>query len=529
MNTPHTLPAVYLDHNATTPVCDAARQAALAVMSDCFGNPSSTHSEGLVARQVLDQARAAARAALRVSDGHLVFGSGATEALHTAVFSALVHCRAEQAAGRPTGRRLVYGATEHKAVEQALKHWNQHLGLGLELCALPVDAQGRHDLQVLAQWLPDTALLCTMAANNETGVISDLDGIEATLMARGPQALWLVDGVQALGKLPLDLARRRVDYAAFSGHKLYAPKGVGLLYVRSGVPYTPLLVGGGQEGDWRSGTENLPGIAAMGAVLQQLATGEVLTDLTVLSLRREQLLAALQACLGPVHLHAPLAISLPTTLNFSVPGLSSKTLMNWLDAIGIQVSAGSACSSGKGLGSPVLRAMGLSPQAQAGAVRLSFGPLTPQADIDRACQRLRDCSATLPLLPRDNPQTATEALAVGAAPSAPTQMPPPPCLTWPQLASYLQQHPQAVLVDVRDPYEVAAAGPLQVGAHTAVNWPWSTGCTQASDPTGSERPLVVFCRSGGRSAEAVHHLAAQGWRQTVHIHGGLALRDRALP
>lgn len=529
MNTPSHFQAVYLDHNATTPVCDAARQAALTVMSDCFGNPSSTHSEGLVARQVLDQARAAARAALRVSQGNLIFGSGATEALHTAVFSALLHCRTQRQAGHATGRRLVYGATEHKAVEQALRHWNQHLGLHLDICALPVDHHGQHDLQVLAQWLPETALLCTMAANNETGVVSDLDGIEACLKANGQHTLWLVDGVQALGKLPLHLARRRVDYAAFSGHKLYAPKGVGLLYVRPGTPYTPLMVGGGQEAELRSGTENLPGIAAMGAVLQQLARAEVLTDLTVLAQRREQLLAALQACLGPVHLHAPLAISLPTTLNFSVPGLSSKTLMNWLDAAGIQVSAGSACSSSKGLGSPVLRAMGLSPQAQDGAVRLSFGPLTPQADIDRACQRLRDCSATVPLLPRDNPQTATEESAVCAAPSAPTQMQPPPCLTWPQLASYLQQHPQAVLVDVRDPYEVAAAGPLQVGAHTAVNWPWSTGCTQASNAIGNQRPLVVFCRSGGRSAEAAHHLAAQGWRQTVHIHGGLALRDRALP
>lgn len=527
MNTPSHFQAVYLDHNATTPVCDAARQAALAVMSDCFGNPSSTHSEGLVARQVLDQARAAARAALRVPQGELIFGSGATEALHTAVFSALLHCRAQRQAGHATGRRLVYGATEHKAVEQALQHWNQHLGLNLEVCALPVDRHGRHDLQLLAQWLPETALLCTMAANNETGVVSDLDGIEACLQAHSPHSLWLVDGVQALGKLPLHLARRRVDYAAFSGHKLYAPKGVGLLYVRPGAPYTPLMVGGGQEAELRAGTENLPGIAAMGAVLKRLAHTEVLTDLVLLEQRRAQLLDALQAGFDQVRLHAPLDLCLPTTLNFSVPGLSSKTLMNLLDAAGVQVSAGSACSSGKAAGSPVLKAMGLDPEALAGAVRLSFGPLTPAQDIERACQRLRACADLLHLLPKE-PAEAAE-LAAAPAPASTGAPAPAPSLSWAALPAFLQQHPGALLVDVRDGFEVAAAPPVVVGTHRAVHWPWSTWCDQTACAAPADQTLVVFCRSGARSAEAVHRLQALGRRAAVQVQGGLALRERSLP
>jgi len=158
-------------------------------------------------------------------------------------------------------------------VSESLAHWNRLLGTGLTLHALPVDASGRHRLDILRDLAPRAAMVCTMAANNETGTISDLDGIARVLVDAGGGAYWMVDCVQALGKLPLDLANTRIDYAPFSGHKLHAPKGIGMLYVRDGAPYTPLMIGGGQEGGQRSGTENMAGIAALGAVLAALEEG----------------------------------------------------------------------------------------------------------------------------------------------------------------------------------------------------------------------------------------------------------------
>ncbi len=218
--------AIYLDANATTPVLPCAIAAATRAMAEQFGNPSSSHSTGLFAKEVLAQARAAAAQVIGAGDGDLLFTSGATEGIQTAVLSALCSIRDGLQADLHNGllqRRpllLVYGATEHKAVPTALAHWNKILGLGLELRALPVDADGLHDLRTLALWLADTALLCTMAANNETGVVSDSAAIERLLTTCGSRALWLVDCVQALGKLDLDLQSSRIDYAPFSGHKL---------------------------------------------------------------------------------------------------------------------------------------------------------------------------------------------------------------------------------------------------------------------------------------------------------------------
>ncbi|MCX7225135.1 MAG: aminotransferase class V-fold PLP-dependent enzyme, partial [Burkholderiales bacterium] len=214
---------LYLDSNATSSVLPAAVAAASASMAQCFGNPSSSHSHGLVAKHLLDQTRAMAAIEIGAGEGELVFTSGATEAIQTAVLSALCAIRERRAAGQPTGELLLYGATEHKAVPEALAHWNQVLGTGLVLQALPVDQYGRHDVAALASLLPNTALLCTMAANNETGTVSDLEGIARLLVTTAHRPLWLVDGVQALGKLDLQLPARGVDYAVFSGHKLHAP------------------------------------------------------------------------------------------------------------------------------------------------------------------------------------------------------------------------------------------------------------------------------------------------------------------
>ncbi|WP_422014286.1 aminotransferase class V-fold PLP-dependent enzyme [Roseateles sp.] len=380
---------IYLDANATTPVLPQAREAALAAMAEDFGNPSSIHSTGLKARAMMDGVRARARRVLGAGGGRLLFVSGATEGIQTAVLSALSALR--DAVLKP--ELLLYGATEHKAVPEAIKHWNALLGLNLPVLAIPVGRDGRHDLAWLREHAPRAGLVCTMAANNETGVISDLDGIAAALA--GSPALWLVDGVQALGKLPLRLAERRIAYAPFSGHKLYAPKGIGLLYVRDGAPFTPLLAGGGQEGALRSGTENMSGIAALGAVLAALEDGHSFRSHATLVAYRDRLAGALQQAFPGLVFNAEPDLCLPTTLNFAVPGVSAKLLLDLFDAAELRVSGGSACSAAKAQPSYVLEAMGLPAWQTASAVRLSFGPVADDAFIDEACARIRVCGESL--------------------------------------------------------------------------------------------------------------------------------------
>ena len=384
---------IYLDANATTPVLPQASAAALAAMADDFGNPSSIHSTGLKARARMDEVRATARRVLGAPDGQLLFLSGATEGIQTAVLSALAALRGRRDAGETLPGLLLFGATEHKAVPEALKHWNALLGLHLQVLPIPVDRDGRHDLAWLRAHAPRASLVCTMAANNETGVISDLDGIALALSGSG--ALWMVDSVQALGKLPLRLSGRPIDYAPFSGHKLYAPKGIGLLYVRQGAPFTPLMAGGGQEGALRSGTENMSGIAGLGAVLAAMEDGRTFRNHEVLVLYRDRLAAALRDAFPGVIFNAPSTHCLPTTLNFSVPGLTSKLLLDLFDAAEMRVSGGSACGATKALPSHVLQAMGLPDWQVSSAVRLSFGPAADAQFIDEACARIRACGESL--------------------------------------------------------------------------------------------------------------------------------------
>lgn len=393
-------PEIYLDANATSPVLPAAIEAAAAAMADGFGNPSSSHATGLRARALREEVRACARRVTGTEQGRLMFNSGATEGIQTAVLSALCAVREARARGDACGDLVLVGATEHKAVPESLAHWNRLLGTGLELRTLPVDADGRHRLDVLRELAPRAAFVCTMAANNETGVVSDLDGIATVLRDSASPALWMVDCVQALGKLPLNLSASRIDYAPFSGHKLYAPKGIGMLYVRADAPFTPLMCGGGQEEGQRSGTENMAGIAALGAVLRALEEGGTFRTHAALLACRARLAAALQDAFPGVVFNAPFEHALPTTINFSVPGVSSADVLEVFDAAGMRVSAGSACSAAKAAPSHVLDAMGVPGWQSASAVRMSFGPLVDDAAIELACARIAACARALamPLL-----------------------------------------------------------------------------------------------------------------------------------
>jgi len=512
---------IYLDCNATTPVLPAALVAAQQAMALLYGNPSSTHVSGLQARQVVDTVRARAARVLGAGAGEVVFVSGATEGIQTAVLSALCAVRARRDEGEFAGTLLLYGATEHKAVPESLAHWNQVLGLHMELRALPVDRRGRHDLATLRAWAPHAALVCTMAANNETGVVSDLAGIQAVLDAVAPQSYWLVDCVQALGKLHLQLAQTRIDYAPFSGHKLYAPKGIGLLYVRDGAPFTPLMAGGGQEAGLRSGTENMAGIAALGAVLQALEDGGSFCSFAEMLQFREQLVQSLQAAWPNMALNA-VEHTLPTTLNFSVPGLPSSTLVDVLDAAGVRVSAGSACSAKKAAPSHVLQAMGLPDWQAASAVRLSFGALADADFIESACTCIARCGEVLraqcpphlEALPHENLEPLRLGVALGDDPASHVK----PA----DLADFWQRYPDALLVDVREAHEHAVDMQLQRFGRIACNIPLGELGASLAGWLQRPQPVLLFCRTGRRSSQALQRMRQLGYTQAWQVAGGVA-------
>lgn len=515
--TPDLPTELYLDFNATSTVLPEAAAAAQAAMLSAYGNPSSTHAMGWRAQTLLKQTRQRAREVLGASSGRLLFTSGATEGIQTAVLSALCGLRERRRQGLPGGRVLLYGATEHKAVPEALNHWNQVLGLGFEVRALPVDSRGRHDLAALRASLPEAGLLCTMAANNETGVVSDLAGIEATLRAADSPALWLVDGVQALGKLSLNLAASRIDYAPFSGHKLHAPKGIGLLYVREGSPFTPLIAGGGQEGGARSGTENMPGIAALGVVLAALQRGDTFCPPERLQAFRERLRQTLEVAFPGVVLNAALEDSLPTTLNFSWPGVPAQRLMSALEAAGLMVSAGSACSAAQAKPSAVLAAMGLPASRSTASVRLSLGLLVDEGFVDRVCERLLVCGAAL---------QSVDASVSAAVDPAPTDLAEPPAVEPEALPDWLARHPQARLVDVREPHEHLASRLTRIAGHPVQSVPLADLAQALPRWLGEPTPLLFFCRSGARSQRAAALALAQGHREVGQLAGGLlALAD----
>lgn len=396
----HLQRTIYLDANATTYTHPLALQAAREAMELCFGNPSSTHITGLHARSFLESAREAAKLAVGASTAdEIIFNSGATEGIQTAIFSVLTQLAQKYREGGTLNRfRILFGATEHKAVPAALYHWAAILNVPVVIEPIPVNSNGVLDQRFIAERVSETALLCTMAVNNETGVIQPLPPLVETLHSEaGRDCYWFVDGVQALGKVSLNLEKLGAHYACFSGHKLNAPKGIGFLYVRNGAPYTPLIVGGGQERGMRSGTENLPGAAAFGRILCALndpQSGVFLSHASQLE-AQQKLIAALNDCFPTLQWNVELKHCVATTLNFSVEGVSSKELMNAFDAVGVRVSGGSACSSGKTSGSHVLEAMHLHKWRAQNAIRMSFGPADSLQDINKACTAIRAAGSAL--------------------------------------------------------------------------------------------------------------------------------------
>ena len=360
---------IYADYNATAPLRPEAREAMLAAL-DVGANPSSVHGPGRVARRVLETARSQVANAIGARGQDIVFTSGGTEANALALMGVV-----GQLAGKCT---LIVSAIEHEAVSKTAGY------AGVPVESAYVLADGTLDLEDLrarlkvwdhgAKGLPVLAL---MLANNETGVIQPV--AEAAAMVREAGGLTHCDGVQGLGKIPVNVGLLGVDYLALSAHKAGGPQGAGALWVRSGAPLKPVLFGGGQERSLRSGTENLSGIAGFGAAAE--ASVADLSKMTGLTKLRDAMEARLEREAG-VTVFGKSAPRLPNTSNFAVAGFRAETQVMAMDLAGVAVSSGSACSSGKVKRSIVLSAMGVPEDLSGSAIRTSFGWRSEPSDFE---------------------------------------------------------------------------------------------------------------------------------------------------
>ena len=366
---------IYLDYNATTPLCDEAREAMLPYLDRHFGNPSSVHATGREARAAIDNARDKLASLLHVKPHELIFTSGGTESCNLAVLG-LARCRSSR------GGHLISNKAEHHAVLNALEYLEKHEDF--EVAWLNVSRNGIVDLDQLASSIrPETRLVSIMTANNETGVIQPMREISKICRDRG--VLLHSDMVQSFGKIENDLSL--VDAASFGAHKFYGPKGVGFLFLRSGLSIQPIMFGGAHENERRPGTENVAAIAGMAAAAEWIRKEKQREQEREKRLR-DKLWARITHSFPAAKQNGDPAHCLANTLNVSFTGFDSETMLMALDLEGVCASSGSACMVGSVVASHVLLAMGLPLEGAASAVRFSFGKQTTTQEIDDAAKAI---------------------------------------------------------------------------------------------------------------------------------------------
>lgn len=357
----------YLDHSATTFVLPEAAEAACRVMTQQFGNPSSVHKMGIEASGILEDARRSVASLMGADPSEITFTSCGTEAINTAIFGA--------AHRRGRGKHVVTTAIEHSATLNACRRLEQE---GYEVTYLEPDEGGHISIADLRAALrPDTVLLTCMLVNNEVGTILPVKEFSKLLRKKSPNALFHIDAVQGLARIPIKPRLWNADLLSVSGHKIGAPKGIGALYIRKGVHIAPLLYGGGQERGLRPGTEPLPNIAAFGTAcrLRESCIEQNAARVSELADYLETQLA--QRFPWAVQNGSP---DLPYVRNYSFPGCKSEVLLRVLEMHEVYVSSGSACN--KGRASHVLAAMKLPHERIDSALRISFAPSNTEADID---------------------------------------------------------------------------------------------------------------------------------------------------
>lgn len=371
---------IYLDNSATTPVCKSAVENAVFAMTEEWGNPSALYVKGMNAETLLSKTREKVANYINARPDEIFFTGCGTESNNTAIFGAVAKLRKRC-------NRVVTSVVEHPSVKEPMKRLEEE---GVEVIYLPVNQEGKVEIDALRQAINEkTMLVSLMAVNNETGAIQPIDKVREIIREKNSPALFHCDAVQAFGKMPLDVKALGVDMMSISGHKVHAPKGVGVLYKKKELALPSFLLGGGQEKGFRSGTEAVPLIWALKGAVEELGNPrETLKSITELNAYAKEKLTALDG----VYINSP-EDALPYILNISVTGYRSEILLHFLEAAGIYVSSGSACS--KGMQSGVLGAMGLPNSRTDSALRISMSRDTTRQDIDALAEGLLKAQSKL--------------------------------------------------------------------------------------------------------------------------------------
>lgn len=360
---------IYLDNNATTKVDEAVFEEMRPYFCELYGNPSSMHFFGGQVQNKVNEARNRVAALLGASPDEILFTACGTESDNTAIRSALDVL--------PQRRHVITSRVEHPAV---LTQCRNLVKKGYRVTEISVDGAGRLNMdEYKAAVDDDTAVVSLMWANNETGVIFPIE--EAAAIAKDKGALFHTDAVQAVGKIPIDMSRSSVDMLSLSGHKLHAPKGIGVLYLRKGVPFSPFLVGGHQEKSRRAGTENTAAIIALGKACE-LAGSHMQFENSVVRAMRDRLQSSLMAAIPHARINGDGADVLPNTSSIAFEFVEGEAILLLLSELGICASSGSACTSGSLEPSHVLRAMGVPFTCAHGSIRFSLSRFTTEAEID---------------------------------------------------------------------------------------------------------------------------------------------------
>ncbi len=382
-------PVIYVDNNATTCVAPEVLEAMLPYLTRCYGNPGSIHTFGGSVAKDVENARLKIAELLnadhRNPDGEateIIFTSCGTESDNAAIWSALLT--------NPERKKVIASKVEHPAI----------LNLGRELErrgyifeTIPVDGNGRIDMQALEEALDDnTAIVSVMYANNEIGNIYPVE--EIAKLAHKHGALFHTDAVQAVGKVPIDLANSEIDMLSCSGHKLHAPKGIGVLYVRRGIRFRPFIVGGHQEKARRGGTENVASVVALGKAAE-LAKNGMAEEVKYLSMLRDRLEAGLLERIPRIKINGDKSSRLPNTSSVSFEFIEGEAILLLMNQFGICASSGSACTTGSLEPSHVLRAMGIPYTSAHGTIRFSFSRYNTVGEVDFILEKLPPIIATL--------------------------------------------------------------------------------------------------------------------------------------
>ena len=367
---------IYMDYAATTPMLPEVAEAMQPYFSHRFGNPSSIHSMGQEARDAVEAARVHVAGLIGCQPGDVVFTGGGTEADNHAVKGVAL-------ANREKGNHIITTAIEHHAVLYTCNYMKK---LGFDVTVVPVDKYGMVDTDDIKKAITaKTLLVSVMHANNEVGTIQPIEEIGGITRRAG--VYFHVDAVQTAGHLPIDVDRMGIDLLSASAHKLYGPKGVGMLYIRTGTRILPLLHGGEQENERRAGTENVAGIAGFGKAAE-IARAEMGKEAGRLSGYRDRLIDSVLEKVADAYLNGHRTSRLPNNTNFSIDFIEGESILMYLDAEGICASTGSACSSSSSEPSHVLMALGIPVERARGSVRFTLGRWTSAEDVDRVVEAL---------------------------------------------------------------------------------------------------------------------------------------------